>query len=148
MVTHAHALEGAAAILGVETEEALRSAVGDPELGGFPLVTAELDRDVLSFDGAPLTVAVLHGLPLKNLGGDGTLSTIVPYDVPQQWSLAVHRHHRRVDGFLCMSRHLDTSVAIVLFARAEPSLSLTNAVPFRRHPQAVRVLRDSNVLPR
>lgn len=78
-----------------------------------------------------LAVAVLHGLPLKNLGGDGALSTIVPYDVPRQWSLAVHRHPRRVDGFLSMSRHLDTSEALVLFDRAESRLSLSGAVPFR-----------------
>ncbi|MBN3731613.1 RES family NAD+ phosphorylase [Burkholderia sp. Tr-20390] len=127
-------------------ETVLHDEVADLVLGGFPLVTTELDRYVLSFDGAPLTVAVLHGLPLKNLGGDGALSTIAPYDVPQLWSLAVHRHPRRVDGFLYMSRHLNTSEALVLFDRAKPKLSLGRAVPFRRHPDAVRVLRDFNVL--
>ncbi|AOI77856.1 RES family NAD+ phosphorylase [Burkholderia sp. NRF60-BP8] len=127
-------------------ETVLHDEVADLVLGGFPLVTTELDRHVLSFDGAPLSVAVLHGLPLKNLGGDGALSTIVPYDVPQQWSLAVHRHPRRVDGFLYMSRHLNTSEALVLFDRAEHKLSLGNAVPFRHHPDAARVLRDFNVL--
>ncbi|MGR3906943.1 hypothetical protein Q3A80_07825 [Burkholderia sp. SR8] len=45
-----------------------------------------------------------------------------------------------------MSRHLNTSEALVRFDRAEPKRSLTNAVPFRRHPEAVRVLRDFNVL--
>lgn len=127
-------------------ETVLHDEVADLVLGGFPLVTTELDRYVLSFDGEPLTVAVLHGLPLKNLGGDGALSTIVPYDVPRQWSLAVHRHPRRVDGFLSMSRHLNTSEALVLFDGAESRLSLSGAVPFRHHPQAVRVLRDFNVL--
>ncbi|KVS58726.1 hypothetical protein WK41_37245 [Burkholderia cepacia] len=97
---------------------------------------------------SPLTVAVLHGLPLKNLGGDGALSTVVPYDIPQQWSLAVHGHGRRVDGFLYMSRHLNTSEALVLFDRAEPKLTLERAVPFRRHVDAARVLRDFNILPR
>ncbi|MFH5252968.1 RES domain-containing protein [Burkholderia semiarida] len=62
-------------------ETVLHDEVADLVLGGFPLVTTELDRHVLSFDGAPLTVAVLHGLPLKNLGGDGALSTIAPYDI-------------------------------------------------------------------
>ena len=127
-------------------ETVLHDEVADLVLGGFPLVTTELDRYVLSFDGAPLTVAVLHGLPLKNLGGDGALSAIAPYDIPQQWSLAVHRHHCRVDGFLYMSRHLNTSEALVLFDRAAPKLSLKHAVPFRRHPHAVHVLRDFNVL--
>ncbi len=127
-------------------ETVLHDEVADLEQGGFPLVTTELDRYVLSFDGTPLTVAVLHGLSLKNLGGDGALSTIVPYGVPQQWSLAVYRHDQRVDGFLYMSRHLNTSEALVLFDRATPKLSLKDAVPFRRHPQAVRVLQDFNVL--
>ncbi|MEF9444792.1 RES family NAD+ phosphorylase [Burkholderia sp. 1A5] len=49
-------------------ETVLHDEVADLALGGFPLVTTELDRYVLSFGGAPLTVAVLHGLPLKNLG--------------------------------------------------------------------------------
>jgi len=127
-------------------ETVLHDEVADLALGGFPLVTTELDRYVLSFDGAPLTVAALHGLPLKNLGGDGALSTTMPYDVPQRWSLAVYRHPRSVDGFLYMSRHLNTSEALVLFDRAGPKLSLGNAVPFRRHPDALRILRDFNVL--
>ncbi|MBR8304900.1 RES family NAD+ phosphorylase [Burkholderia cenocepacia] len=127
-------------------ETVLHDEVADLALDGFPLVTTELDRYVLAFDGAPLTVAVLHGLPLKNLGGDGALSTTMPYDVPQRWSLAVYQHPRRVDGFLYMSRHLNTSEALVLFDRAGPKLSLGNAVPFRRHPDALRILRDFNVL--
>ncbi|WP_260428384.1 RES family NAD+ phosphorylase [Burkholderia sp. Bp9031] len=43
-------------------ETVLHDEVADLELGGFPLVTTELDRYVFSFDGAPLNVAVLHGL--------------------------------------------------------------------------------------
>ncbi|KVA61896.1 hypothetical protein WI61_24245 [Burkholderia cepacia] len=128
-------------------ETVLHDEVADLAVGGFPLVTTELERFVLSFTGSPLTVAVLHGLPLKNLGGDGALSTVVPYDIPQQWSLAVHGHGRRVDGFLYMSRHLNTSEALVLFDRAEPKLTLERAVPFRRHVDAARVLRDFNILP-
>jgi len=129
-------------------ETVLHDEIADLAVGGLPLVTTELERFVLSFTGSPLTVAVLHGLPLKNLGGDGALSTVVPYDIPQQWSLAVHGHGRRVDGFLNMSRHLNTSEALVLFDRAEPKLTLERAVPFRHHVDAARVLRDFNILPR
>lgn len=129
-------------------ETVLHDEVADLELGGFPLVTAELERYVLSFTGSPLNVAVLHGLPLKNLGGDGSLSTVVPYDIPQQWSAAVHRHDQRVDGFLYMSRHLNTSEALVLFDRAASRLERAAAVPFRHHPEAARVLREFNILPR
>lgn len=129
-------------------ETVLHDEVADLAVGGFPLVTTELERFVPSFTGSPLTVAVLHGLPLKNLGGDGALSTVVPYGIPQQWPLAVHGHGRRVDGFLYMSRHLNTSEALVLFDRAEPKLTLERAVPFRRHVDAARVLQDFNILPR
>jgi len=129
-------------------ETVLHDEVADLELGGFPLVTTELERYVLSFTGRPLNVAVLHGVPLKNLGGDGALSTVVPYDIPQQWSAAVYRHRQHVDGFLYMSRHLNTSEALVLFDRAAPRLELSAAVPFRDHPAAARVLRDFNILPR
>ncbi|AOK03672.1 hypothetical protein WK25_03865 [Burkholderia latens] len=44
-------------------------------------------------------------------------------------------------------------VANLIFAsarrcdRAEPKLSLTNAVPFGRYPDAARVLQHANVLP-
>ncbi|WP_258170057.1 RES family NAD+ phosphorylase [Burkholderia multivorans] len=129
-------------------ETVLHDEVADLELGGFPLVTTELERYVLSFTGRPLNVAVLHGVPLKNLGGDGALSTVVPYDIPQQWSAAVYRHRQHVDGFLYMSRHLNTSEALVLFDRAAPRLAPSAAVPFRDHPAAARVLRDFNILPR
>ena len=37
-------------------ETVLHDEVADLAFGGFPLVTTELDRYVLSFDGAPLTV--------------------------------------------------------------------------------------------
>ncbi|WP_419686370.1 RES family NAD+ phosphorylase [Burkholderia theae] len=129
-------------------ETVLHDEVADLAAGGFPLVTTELERFVLSFTSSPLTVAILHGVPLKILGGDGALSTVVPYDIPQQWSLAVHGHDRRVDGFLYMSRHINTSEALVLFDRAGPKVRLAQAVPFRRHADAARVLRDFNILPR
>ncbi|MCI3971358.1 hypothetical protein CFB34_020255 [Burkholderia sp. HI4860] len=45
-----------------------------------------------------------------------------------------------------MSRHLNTSEALVLFDRAKPKLSLGRAVPFRGHPDAAGVLRDFNIL--
>lgn len=129
-------------------ETVLHDEVADLRLGGFPLATTELERYVLSFSGSPLRVAILHGVPLKNLGGDGALSSIVPYDIPQRWSLAVHKHEQQVDGFLYMSRHLNTAEALVLFDRAAPKLRLENAIRFWDHAEAAGVLRDFNVLPR
>lgn len=78
---------------------------------------------------APLVVADLTGVNLKRLGGTGALSTITPYALPQQWSQAVHRHPRQVDGILYMSRHLNDRRAVVLFDRAGARISVARCVP-------------------
>ena len=90
----------------------------------------------------------LHGLSLKNLGGDGTLSTILPYDVPQAWSLAVHRHSELVDRFVYMSRHMNNEEALVLFDRAKPKILVREAIAFADFPGAARVLMDFHVISR
>lgn len=107
-------------------ETVLHDRTADPK-GGFELPRDQLNRWVLRFDGRPLTVAVLTGAHLKRLGGEGALSTVVPYDVPQQWSLAVHEHPARVDGFIYISRHLNTEQAVVLFERAKSKLKVAGA---------------------
>ncbi|MBH9665590.1 RES family NAD+ phosphorylase, partial [Burkholderia multivorans] len=48
-------------------ETVLHDEVADLAAGGFPLVTTELERFVLSFTDSPLTVAVLHGLPCTGM---------------------------------------------------------------------------------
>lgn len=60
----------------------------------------------------------------------------------------MHRHKEQVDGFLYMSRHMNTAQALVLFDRAASKLRLKDAIRFRDHPEAAGVLRDFNVLPR
>jgi hypothetical protein len=128
-------------------ETVLHDESPDLKLGGFRIATTELERYVLSFAGSTLNVAVLTGVPLKNLGGDGTLSTIKPYDVPQQWSVAVHKHPQQVDGFLYISRHVNTAEALVLFDRAATKLTLKDAIPFQEYPGAAGVLMDFRVHP-
>jgi hypothetical protein len=115
--------------------------------GGFRLPTSELDRYVLTFNGDLLNVAVLHGIELKNLGGDGSLSTVTPYTVPQQWSLAVHDHAQKVDGFVYMSRHMNTAEALVVFDRAKDKLKVKNAIELRNYPGAAGVLIDFRIHP-
>ena len=51
-----------------------------------------LDRWVARFKVGKPKLAVLTGKHLKWLGEEGALSSIVPYDLPQQWSLAIHKH--------------------------------------------------------
>jgi hypothetical protein len=106
-----------------------------------------LDRFVLRFDGGELKVVKLYGMSLKKLGGDGLLSTIEPYDIPQAWSQAVHAHSANVDGICYMSKHLNTERAIVLFERARNKLHVTRTTPFPDYPGAARALIDFGVLP-
>lgn len=86
-------------------------------------------RFALGFDGRLLTLADLTGASLKRLGGNAALSGNASYRLPQRWSQAIHRHPDEVDGFLYMSRHLNTEQAVVLFDRAGPAIRLVSATP-------------------
>ncbi len=118
-----------------------RTAAG----GGFSLTASELERYVIGFEGDSLQVAALFGKSLLTLGGNGALSTITPYDIPQQWSLAIHRHPASVDGFAYVSRHLNTEMAIVLFDRAQPKLRVRSVTRFADTAGALRVTRDFHI---
>jgi hypothetical protein len=116
------------------------------EKGGFEIPGDQLDRWVLRFKGKPLTVAVLTGAHLKRLGGEGSLSSIVPYDLPQQWSLAIHEHPVCVDGFMYMSRHLNTEQAVILFERAKSKLAVAGKPKrFEQTDGHLVVLQEFNV---
>jgi hypothetical protein len=116
--------------------------------GGFKMPYTELDRWVARFKVGKLKLAVLTGKHLKRLGGEGALSSIVPYDLPQQWSLAIHKHPATVDGFVYMSRHLNTEEAVVLFDRALGKLTAKSPYKeFQDYPGSLRILREFNVLP-
>ena len=116
--------------------------------GGFKLPYTELDRWVARFKAGKLKLAVLTGKHLKRLGGEGALSSIVPYDLPQQWSLAIHKHPATVDGLVYMSRHLNTEEAVVLFDRALGKLTVKSPYKeFQDYSGSLRVLREFNVLP-
>ncbi|MFT4439026.1 RES family NAD+ phosphorylase [Caballeronia sp. 15715] len=115
--------------------------------GRFKIPYTELDQWVIRFKGDKLKLAVLTGKHLKRLGGEGSLSSIVPYELPQQWSLAIHEHPATVDGFVYMSRHLNTEEAVVLFDRALGKLTAKSPYKeFQDYPGSLRVLREFNVL--
>jgi hypothetical protein len=102
-------------------------------------------RHVLHFDGTPLRLANLTGASLKRLGGHAGLSGTASYRLPQRWSQAVHAHPDRVDGFVYMSRHLNTERAIVLFDRAGEKLHLTAATPLIACPGFVSAARELGI---
>jgi hypothetical protein len=91
-------------------------------------------RFVLGFSGSPLRLADLTGASLKRLGGHAGLSGNASYRLPQRWSQALHRHPDQVDGFIYMSRHLNTEQAVVLFDRAASRIRMATAVPLPSCP--------------
>ena len=109
-----------------------------PAGGKFTVSYADFaSRKLVHFKGYALVLADLTGASLKTLGGDGTLSTIVPYALPQRWAMAVHRHPQRVDGIYYISRHLNDRPAAALFDRAATKLGAAAYAPL---PKARRVI--------
>lgn len=86
-------------------------------------------RFAIAFTGQTLRLADLTGASLKRLGGHAALSGNASYRLPQKWSQAIHRHPDAVDGFVYMSRHLNTERAVVLFDRAGARLRMAGATP-------------------
>lgn len=126
-------------------ETVLHDEVAGPT--GFQLTAAQLDRYVLTLQGELLNLAALYGPHLKNLGGNAAVSSMTPYDIPQQWSRALHDHPAHVDGFLYMSNHLNDQKALVVFERAKEKLAVSNAIQFDCHPQAPKVFEIFRLFP-
>ncbi len=106
-----------------------------PVDGAFRLAPATLDAYYLiRFDGKTLTVADLTGPALKVLNGTADLAGHDNYHLTQQWALAVFQNPAQADGFLYMSRHLNSDKALILFDRAKPKLRMKSAVALTRAP--------------
>lgn len=88
--------------------------------GEFRFSYRALDqRYVHRFTGSALRVLDLTGATLKRLSGHADLAGTVSYAITQQWSLAVFNNPLKFDGFVYMSRHLNTERAAILFDRVE-----------------------------
>ncbi|MES2742106.1 MAG: RES family NAD+ phosphorylase [Pseudomonadota bacterium] len=83
----------------------------------FSMAALEL-RHVHRFSGSMLRLLDLTGTMLKRLSGHADLAGTATYALTQQWSLAVFRNPLNLDGFVYMSRHLNTERAVILFDRA------------------------------
>lgn len=96
-----------------------------PVHGHFHVSTATLNtKYVLRFSGRRLRLADLTGAHLKRLDGTADLAGTANFKVTQAWALAVHANSGCFDGFIYMSRHLNTDRAVVLFNRAAEKLTL------------------------
>lgn len=96
-----------------------------PLNGAFKISPSSLDAFyLLRFKGEPLVLADLTGVALKRLDGNADLAGHALYGMTQRWALAVFQNPAMVDGFIYMSRHLNTEKAVILFDRAKPKISV------------------------
>lgn len=107
-----------------------------PRNGGFRVDVASIEsRYVLRFEGDLLVLADLTGAALKRIGGHAGLTGTASYTTTKRWSVAVHAHPDRVDGFLTMSRHKNDEKGVVLFDRAADKMHMCEATPLHEHPE-------------
>lgn len=133
------AAEFSACYLGMSLSVALAESVLHDEMpidGHFVIDLSTLeDKYVLHFSGSTLNLADLTGAALKRLGGHGELSGTANYQITQAWSHAVFQNPAKFDGFIYMSRHLNTEKAVMLFDRARSKIRMASAQPLLSHPQ-------------
>lgn len=104
-----------------------------PQSGVFEVAQSDLaSRHLVRFTGGTLKLAALYGASAKRLAGDGSISTVLPYDIPQEWSAALHAHPDRFDGILYMSRHVNDRKAAVLFEMSKLKFTGSSATPLLR----------------
>jgi len=129
---------------GLDLETAIAETVLHDEMpvkGTFFIAYTEIaSRYLVRFKRGSLMLAKLTGVSLKTLGGHGSLSTIIPYDLPQRWAMAVHRHPQCVDGIYYMSRHLNDRPAVVVFERAKARLAGASAEGLPRVSEIMKAL--------
>jgi hypothetical protein len=123
---------------GLDLETAIAETLLHDEMpvrGNFRLSFSHFEsHQLVAFKGGELILADLTGAQLKTIGGDGSLSTVVPYTVPQRWALAVHRHPQSVDGIRYVARHLNDRYAIVVFDRASSKIGAARYMPLPTAP--------------
>lgn len=101
-----------------------------PVDGAFQLTRAHLDGHfALYFSGNALHLLDLTGPLLKRLGGSVDLAGTGNDALTGQWAHAIHRNPAGYDGFLYMSRHLNTRRAVALFDRASAKIHLASYAP-------------------
>lgn len=133
---------------GLDLETAIAETVLHDEIavrGRFSVVYSDFAsrQQIRLKAGGTLVLADLTGVALKTIGADGSISTIMPYGLPQLWSMAVHRHPQRVDGIVYVSRHLNDRKAVVVFERAAAKLGTPVYTPL---PKAAAVFRAATAL--
>lgn len=109
-------------VLTAVAETALHDEV--PLRGRFRVARQDFEsRQIVRFPHSELLrLADFTGVALKTLLGDSSISTVLPYDLPQQWAAAVHAHPSELDGICYVSRQVNDRKAVVIFDRASAKL--------------------------
>lgn len=77
---------------------------------------------------APLSLIQLTGPGLAIVGATAEVTHGgLPYDLPQQWSRALHTHPCKADGIAYRSRHDDDELCFALFDRASTRIAVHTA---------------------
>lgn len=117
-----------------------------PVRGSFLVAAQELEgRHCVRFAGSQLTLVDLTGTALKSLIGSGEISTTAPYDRPQRWSRALHRHPQAVDGLVYMSRHVNSQRAVIVFDRAAAKLGSASYKPLPKTAGALAAIMNLRI---
>jgi hypothetical protein len=121
-----------------------------PVRGEFRVSISELaSRNVVRFKGREtLTLVDLAGAQLKTLVGSSELSTIVPYDLPQQWARVIHAHPQKVDGIQFVSRQLNDQKAVVIFDRARDKLQSPSYTALMKARGALDAIARLHIAPK
>jgi hypothetical protein len=147
--TTGHA-EFSSCYLGLSLPVAIAESVLHDEIpidGEFQIAQSMLDNQyVIRFKGAGLRLACLTGATLKRFGGNADLAGTTDYATTQQWSLSVHRNPGQFDGFIYMSRHLNTAQAVVLFDRANERIQMACATKLVATPGFARAAKKFHIV--
>jgi hypothetical protein len=71
----------------------------------------------------PLRAVRFRGYGLAPIGATATLCSSPSYEIPQEWSRALHAHPDHVDAILYASRHDDEQLCLAVFDRAMDAFS-------------------------
>lgn len=131
--------EFAACYLGYSLPVAIAESILHDEMpvnGKFEIANTTLTgKLVYTFKtGSNLRLLQLTGATLKKLGGTANLSGSINYAITQQWALAIHQNPQNLDGFIYMSRHLNTEKAVILFDRASAKMAVDRSTTLTTTP--------------
>lgn len=103
------------------------------------------ERWVHEFCTDGLELVNFVGPSLLRLGGNGSISSGLDYQISQAWSAKLHAHPAQVDGIRYVSRQLNDQCSVVVFDRAREKLVARSCFRLLDHPEAPDALAELGV---